>query len=103
MARGIEEQSDLGVQVHQFLLLQVIFILELSNLEIPHCDLLQAFAPLAKKLKILCCETGDDFNKVASGLYPMYFSICHRSGQCHVKVLIGVVRKLCFKKTFDFD
>ncbi|XP_032901823.1 zinc finger ZZ-type and EF-hand domain-containing protein 1 isoform X3 [Amblyraja radiata] len=42
----------------------VIFILELSNLEIPHCDLLQAFAPLAKKLKILCCETGDDFNKL---------------------------------------
>ncbi|XP_051891309.1 LOW QUALITY PROTEIN: zinc finger ZZ-type and EF-hand domain-containing protein 1 [Pristis pectinata] len=42
----------------------VIFLLELSNLEIPHCELLQAFAPLAKMLKNLCCETGDDFIKL---------------------------------------
>ncbi|XP_062887585.1 zinc finger ZZ-type and EF-hand domain-containing protein 1 isoform X3 [Mobula hypostoma] len=42
----------------------VIFLLELYNLEIPHCDLLQAFAPLAKMLKILCNETGDDFIKL---------------------------------------
>uniref|UniRef100_UPI00398EF9C9 zinc finger ZZ-type and EF-hand domain-containing protein 1 isoform X2 n=1 Tax=Pristiophorus japonicus TaxID=55135 RepID=UPI00398EF9C9 len=42
----------------------VIFLLELSSLDIPHCALLQAFAPLAKTLKILCCETGDDFIKL---------------------------------------
>ncbi|XP_078404848.1 zinc finger ZZ-type and EF-hand domain-containing protein 1 isoform X3 [Cetorhinus maximus] len=42
----------------------VIFLLELSSLDIPHCSLLQAFAPLAKTLKILCRETGDDFIKL---------------------------------------
>ncbi|XP_078081314.1 zinc finger ZZ-type and EF-hand domain-containing protein 1 isoform X6 [Mustelus asterias] len=42
----------------------VIFLLELSSLDIPHCSLLQAFAPLAKTLKILCHETGDDFIKL---------------------------------------
>ncbi|GCC35998.1 hypothetical protein chiPu_0014488 [Chiloscyllium punctatum] len=42
----------------------VIYLLELSNLDIPHCALLQAFAPLAKILKTLCCETGDDFLKL---------------------------------------
>ncbi|XP_069741096.1 zinc finger ZZ-type and EF-hand domain-containing protein 1 isoform X2 [Narcine bancroftii] len=42
----------------------VIFLLELSNLEIPHCELLQAFASLIKKLKMLCCETGDSFIKL---------------------------------------
>ncbi|XP_048468365.1 zinc finger ZZ-type and EF-hand domain-containing protein 1 [Rhincodon typus] len=41
----------------------VIFLLELSSLDIPHCALLQAFAPLAKTLKTLCCEIGDDFIK----------------------------------------
>ncbi|XP_042194365.1 zinc finger ZZ-type and EF-hand domain-containing protein 1 [Callorhinchus milii] len=42
----------------------VIFLLELSNLNIPHCTLLQTFAPLAKTLKSLCSETGDSFIKM---------------------------------------
>uniref|UniRef100_A0A4W3IEJ8 Zinc finger ZZ-type and EF-hand domain containing 1 n=1 Tax=Callorhinchus milii TaxID=7868 RepID=A0A4W3IEJ8_CALMI len=50
----------------------VIFLLELSNLNIPHCTLLQTFAPLAKTLKSLCSETGDSFIKVLQSEEPVF-------------------------------
>lgn len=53
---------------HLFWSWQMIFLLELCSLDIPHSVLLKSFSSLVELLKSLSTDTGDIFSKVCLGL-----------------------------------